>query len=283
MLNSDRRQLLKGSLALLSTAAAGSGPSRAKDGSGLAWLTDPINVYAVFRRMRFAEHEQVFFWWLRGTRSGLIDNQLTDFFRMEVGSLHRCRELGDGRYSVTSLGIIYYSDLKSGELLEKWHNPVTDATVPFQYAAPKPTTVIYNRAGIESEPAFPAAGATRSHELGPVDMVGNDLWLNDSSHLNAPPQNGAATPLHVNDLYTLRSPLRELLNPNQRFVPCDAVFNDFNTWSARLQMGARAGTSLSRCYGRKEAKLESLPASYLAFGRRVHPTIFADPATALAP
>ena len=282
MINVARRSLFKGSLAWLAAAATRSGASGNATDAARAALTDPANVHQVYRRMRFAEHEQVFFWWLRGVRSGLIDNQLTPLFRMEVGSLHRCHELGEGRYSVTSLGLVYYTDLHSGDLLQRWHNPLTDAMVPIQYAAPKPTTVVYSGAGIESEPAFAGAGATRTRELGPVDVVGADVWLNDSSHLNAPPQSGANTPLHVNDLYTLHSPLQELLNLRQRFVPCFAVFNDFNTWSPRLQMGDRAGTSLSRCNGRKEARLDALPASYLALGQRLHPDIFANPAAALA-
>ena len=281
MTSATRRELLKGSAALMLSAATGArGAARTADPARAA-LLDPANLHQVFRRMRFAEHEEVFFWWMRGLRYGLVDNRLTPFFRMEVGSMHRCRELGNGRYSVTSLGAVYYSDLQQGELLEHWLNPITNANVNFQYAAPKPSTVVYSHAGIESEPAFPGAGTTRRHELGPVDIVGGDVWLNESSHLVVPAQ-GGGSPLLVNDMYTLHSPLRELLGARQKFVSCFASFNDFNSWSPRFQMGERPGTSLSRCSGRKEARLDALPAGYLALGRRVHPQIFADPAAALA-
>lgn len=277
-----RRDALKGAAALLLASGAGGAPAASPNNANRAALTDPAEVNQVFRRMRFAGHEEIFFWWLRGLRYGLIDNELTPFFRMEVGSMHRCRELGDGRYSVTSLAAIYYTDLDKGDLVERWLNPVTNANVDFKYAPPKPSTVIYTHAGIESEPQFPVPGAKRRRELGPVDIVGGDVWLGEASHLLVPAQSNGTPALHVNDMYALHSPLRELANPRQKFVPCFAAFNDFNSWSSRFQMGDRPGTSLSRCSGRKEARLDALPQSYLALGQRVHPQVFANPAAALS-
>ena len=276
-----RRSALHLSAASVLTASSLATPRAATAATGsTAALTDPAQVHRVFRRMRHAEHEQVFFWWLQGVRSGLVDNRLLPFFKMEVGSFHRCKNLGDGRYSVTSLGLVYFTDLNTGNLLEHWANPVTQANVDFQYVAPKPSTTVFGPDGIESEPKFPAAGAERSREMSAVQIVGEDVWLTEASKLEVPSTTGGL-PFRVNDMYTLQSPLRALRNPAQKFVPCYAAFNDFNSWSARFQMGDRPGTSLSRCSGRKEAKLEALPASYLALARRVHPQLLANPDAAL--
>jgi hypothetical protein len=294
MSQATRRQLLQDGAALLALGALPSaqaashkvnrpGGARSDRATALAALADPAQRHAIYRRMRYAGHQDVFYWWLRGTRYGLIDNELTPFFRMEVGSMHRCQDLGNGRYSVTSLGLIYFTDLQTGELLEKWPNPVTGKTVDFSYPRPGPRTVVYGPEGIESEPGFPAAGALQRHELSAPDIVGDDLWLNEASQLTAPAQSNGMPALRVHDMYALRSPVAALLDPRQQFVPCHASFNDFNTWSPRFQMGDRPGTSLSRCQGRKEASLDALPPGFLALAQRLHPQLLADPAAALTP
>lgn len=270
------RRAVSGSLLAMGTAAA-VGAARAR-AAGLADSSEPLRIARLYRQMRFAGDGQVFFWWLQGRRYGLVENVLTPFFDMHVGSVHRCSDQGDGRYQVSSAQIGYYTDLETGALLENWLNPITGANVLLSYAAPRASTSSYGPAGPE-EPAA-ANGAERRHLLGPVSVVGDSVWLREETHVVVPPAAAGARPLRVHDMYTLQSPraaLRES-GPLPRWVPALGQFNDFNSWSPRFQMGDRPGTSLSRCAGRKERRWQDLPEKFRALAAQVHPAWARAPA-----
>ena len=295
-----RREFSNGGLLALAAAAS----------SGLAGAAGPpesrltrANLlaadqrYRAYRRMRFGPDGKPIFWWMTGRRYGIIDNVMTPFLDMQVGSMHLTRELGAGRFSVTTAAAIYYTHVDTGELLETWLNPITGRNVVFRYAAPSPSTVTYSYAsGVESEPTSAGMRAERVHHVGPVDVVGPDVWLREETAIvltpiaptaqgaaAAPAQAGVALPLpmRVHDMYTLQSPLAALLDDKQQFVPALAQFNDFNSWSPRFEMGDRPGTSVSRCAGRKESTLEQMPSRYLELARRLHPEAFKNPMATL--
>lgn len=259
------RRAVNGSLLALGfTAAAGAG-------TGIDGSRDPQLIARLYRQMRFAGDGQVFFWWLQGRRYGLVDNVLTPFFDMHVGSVHRCTPAGDGRYAVSSAQIGYYTHLETGALLEQWDNPITGATVPLSYAAPRAAAVVYGPLGPEEVPS--ANGAERRHLLGPVSVVGDSVWLREETHVVVPPAAAGARPLRVHDMYTLQSPHAALRLDGRlpAWVPAIGQFNDFNGWSPRFQMGDRPGTSLSRCAGRKERRWQDLPQRFRALAAQVHP------------
>jgi hypothetical protein len=66
-------------------------------------------VHTLYRRIRFGANGSSVYWWLRGTRYGLVDNVLTPFFDMHVGSIHRRRDLDAERYEISTAAAIYYS------------------------------------------------------------------------------------------------------------------------------------------------------------------------------
>ena len=272
------RRAVSGTLLAMGAVAAVSG-TRAR-AAGLDGATNPLQVARLYRQMRFAGDGRLFFWWLQGRRYGLVDNVLTPFFDMHVGSVHRCIEQGDGRYQVTGAQMGYYTHLETGALLETWANPITGASVALTYAPPRANTSNYGPTGPE-EPV-PANGAERRHVLGPVSVVGDSVWLREESYIVVPASAAVAAsgggvaasrPLRVHDMYTLQSPRATLRDsgPLPRWVPAFGQFNDFNSWSPRFQMGDRPGTSLSRCAGRKERRWQDLPEKFRALAAQVHP------------
>ena len=271
-----RREASVSLLAMGAVTAAGKTRART---TGLDGATDPVRVARLHRQMRFAGDGQVFFWWLQGRRYGLVDNVLTPFFDMHVGSVHRCIDQGDGRFQVAGAQIGYYTHLETGALLENWLNPITGANVLLTYSPPRANTSNYGPAGPE-EPAA-ANGAERRHVLGPVSVVGDSVWLREETYLVVPPSAAVAAsgggvaasrPLRVHDMYTLQSPRAALRDSGAlpRWVAALGQFNDFNSWSPRFQMGERPGTSLSRCAGRKERRWQDLPEKFRALAAQVH-------------
>jgi hypothetical protein len=251
---------------------------------------DPQALARLYRQMRFAPPGAPFYWWLQGRRYGLIDNVLTPFFDMHVGSVHLCIDDGGGRYRILGAQSAYYTDLQSGALLREWRNPITGAMVPLNYAAPRANATAYDDKGLVEGAAAP--GIERHHFLGPASRVGDALWLREESHVVIAPAAAVAAsgggvagtqPLRVHDMYTLQSPLAALRvrGTLPRWVPANGQFNDFNSWSPRFQMGDRPGTSLSRCAGRKERTWSAMPARYRELAAEVHPEWARDPAAVL--
>ncbi len=249
-------------------------------GAGLDGTKDVGLIARLYRQMRFAGDGRVFFWWLQGRRYGLVDNVLTPFFDMHVGSVHRCVDLGNQRYKLISAQMGYYTHLETGSLVEQWVNPITAATVPISYAAPRATTAMHGPTGPEETAS--ANGAERRHYLGPVSVVGDAVWLREETHIVVPPAaavvasgGGVASTkaLRVHDMYTLQSPHAALRLDGRlaAWVPATGQFNDFNSWSPRFQMGDLPGTSLSRCAGRKEKRWQDLPDRFRALAAQVHP------------
>ena len=245
-----------------------------------AALEAPANLHRIYRRLRFAADERIVFWWMKGRRYGFVDTVLTPFFDMHVGSMHRCRELGDGRWELRTASAMYHTDLQTGALLEDWANPVTGKTVKFDYPLPTVSTLVYSYAdGVQDAPAPPGMKLDKQHFLGPLERIGDEAWLREEGWLNLQYANGRGQRVH--DMYTFSAPLAALRAAKPGFVPATVHFNDYNGWSPRFRMGDAPGASVSRCSGRKVASVDALPASFLQIARRVHAAAYADPARTL--
>jgi hypothetical protein len=272
--------------------AHGTAPAASTGSSvgGGADLLAPGNVHRLYRRIRYGADRQAVWWWMRGRRFGLVDNVMTPFFGMEVGSLHVVRELGAERYEVTSLSAVYYSDLERGDLLTEWPNPVTGRNVTFRYATPKPSKRVYSYSeGPEVEDSATGMRADRRVALLPAEVIGGDVWLTEETYLRLTPEPPAAAAapgpaaapfssraMRVHDMYTFQCAVAALGRAPGEFVDAAAQFNDFNDWSPRFDMGDRPGTTVSRCAGRKARRLGDMPDRWRAFSQRLHGPVFED-------
>ena len=269
----DRRLFLAG---LAGTAVT----AHARRGGALA-VEDPAQLHRVYRRIRYAGDDRLVFWWMKGRRYGIVDNVMTPFFDMNVGSMHRCRDLGGERYEVVTASSLYFTDLASGELVENWANPVTGRTVRFNYPAPRPAVSVYSYGeGVVVEPEMPGMRLERRHVTSPVEVQGADAWLHEESWVIADVL-ATGRKMKVHDMYSYVCPVAALRDPAVPFVPAVEHFNDYNDWSPRFEMGDRPGTSVARCSGRKVATLDGMPDGFLRLARRLHPEAFRDPAKTL--
>ena len=76
--------------------------------------------------------------WTHGVLSAVIDQDTTQLFRISQQVCTRHRRNEDGSYEAAYLEFVYFSDLKTGEVMETWNNPYTDrtVTVPAQILGP---------------------------------------------------------------------------------------------------------------------------------------------------
>jgi hypothetical protein len=272
----SRRKLLASTIAVGAGAVAGSQVSAATVNADDPLAADYL--HTLYRRIRFGANGAAVYWWLRGTRYGLVDNVLTPFFDMHVGSIHRRRDLDAERYEISTAAAIYYAPVGASTLLERWDNPVTGRSVRFEYTAPRIATATYSlRNGALSEPEAPGMRAERTHFLGPARRDAGRIWLDEATHVRV--DRGARPPMKVHDLYTYSVAAADLVRPEARqpggYTPALAAFNDFNDWSPRFEMGDHPGSSISRCTGSKVGAQAAMPAVWRSLHEALYPRSFA--------
>lgn len=276
----DRRVFIGGLMASAVAAPAVMAGTTTAPGSTAA-LEETAAFNRLRRRICYAAGGEIVFWWMRGRRYGLVDNHLVPLFDMHVGRMHRCRELDADRFEVSTVAAIYYSAPDENQLLEKWRNPLNGELIEFNYPTPRAAPASYSlRDGLLASAPMQGVRQQERHAHTPLRVVGDEASFTEESWIVATFE-GYTKPVNVHDVSTFGSPVAALLDPAPRFVPAFEHFNDYNDWSPRLRMGDRPGSSVARCSGRKVATLAEMPAQFLRYARRLHPTTFADPAKTL--
>lgn len=69
--------------------------------------------------------------WIKGTAYGVRENErVRPLFKVEGFSFARLKKLEDGSYRKMLREVVFYRDLKTGEIMKSWLNPYTNEQVP---------------------------------------------------------------------------------------------------------------------------------------------------------
>jgi hypothetical protein len=131
-----------------------------------------------FRKLAYSMDDRVTWWWLHGTRYGIVGSVATPFWEMHVATWFRTRDLADGRYEVTSAGANFYTLPGETQLLERFANPYTGKTVEVPYGTPKATVTVYDRKGGSpfAPGAIPGMSISRSNtDIGPAWIEADEV------------------------------------------------------------------------------------------------------------
>jgi hypothetical protein len=266
-------QLAAGSL-VLPVGAAGAGMQPPD-------LNEPGALLSAYRRMRYAAAAGVTFWWMRATKYGLVDHQLTPLFGMEIGNFSRTRSTGPDSFTATALEMVFFTDLASGGRVESITNPYTGERLARPDSLVGPATIEYTLGG----PKYPAVLPGVRFEVKPAVTLfaveGDDVWLRDDNSTTVSAMDTGALQFVVSDWATYHCTRAALANPALDSVPASVSFNSVSSWIKWMNMGGRPGEMLSRGSGRKFARLEEMPQSFLRILRARHPELAQDPAAAL--
>ena len=277
-------------LGLMGAAAglAATGPLAyaAKDHMEPLDLDDKKQLGLAFRKLHYSLDDSVTFWWMRGTRYGVVDSVATPFWDMYIGSWFKTRDLDEGSYEVTMANVNFYTPPNSTELLEDFHNPYTGENVPVKYTTPKkPWRTVM---GPEGGSAFgssdrPGMTTTKSTTAGPGWIEGDEVFIRGDMFMYAEPQDPSSgiKPFRVNDWSTYVGKLADVASPAVTNAPATQHFNDILTWPKWLQMGDQPGSYFSRCFGRKVFAYEQMPQTWRRQLENTMPDIAKDPASFL--
>ena len=242
---------------------------------------DPSSLLAGYRKVLFSSNEELVFWWMKGTKYGMVDNVTQPFYNMEVVSIMRCHSDAADRFTVGTLEMSYYTDLASGALLDRWQNPYTSEWLDMKYVPVGPTKLTYTPSGPQMPMELPGVKIASTHAMGPVTVVGNDAWLRNDSNAVVTRTDGPGKPFLVHDWAIYHAQLTDIENEALASAPATVSFTDLTSWPRSMKMGDRAGTRMSRTVGRKVGSLAALPPSLVAILERQQPQVLRDPAAAL--
>ncbi len=276
-----RRPLLQGMIAagsasLIPAAAQAAHPALLKLDPA-----NPVDQALIFRKLSYAADDRVGFWWLLGTRYGLIETKLTPLWQIHIGSIFKVRDLAEGVYEVTRLGASFYTDLTTGAYLQKFSNPLNNKVIEIEYYPPKPVKVKYDVAGLMEPASGRVARGTSIGAIGPAWIQNDDVWVQSDHLSDVPPVSPGSRPVRVSDLVTYFGSLKEVANPAIKMPGAGHAFTDINSWPDWMEMGDRPGDYYSRCYGKKVASYAEMPELWRRLVAQEYPEVAKDPLAAL--
>lgn len=280
MADINRRTALR-LMGALAASTATTTAARNADPSHTLNLDDREQLFTAFRKLAHSMDDRVGWWWLRGTRFGVVDSVATPFWDMYVGTWFSTRDGDSGTYEVTMAGANFYTPPGSTSLLRTFRNPYTGKDVEIPYSPPRArtTTMSPEKSSPFGELEIPNMKTTQSGEVGPGWIEGDDVVIRGDLALHAEPTDpdSGARPLTVNDWSTYVGKVSEVSDPAVKNAPCRQYFTDILTWPRWLDMGDQAGSYVSRCYGRKELSMGGMPKTWQRLFAEVQPDAARDP------
>ena len=276
MIHATRRRALLGCAGgLVSSVAYGATPSRTLDAVRDRAL---IN-----QRLRYRSDDGAYFSWMVGTKLGQIEAETTPLFDMHVGSIGRIVHKPGGAFDVTSLEIVFYTDLKTGERLRQWKNPYTGMTVDVAHGPLGPETISYTPDARKPIGPREVGGAIIDARAFDADAVvaGDDAWARTVSTVTVTQKSGVGRPFFVNEWAMFHGSCADVLASDKPFIHTTSQLHEITSWSKWMNMGERAGNLTAKCVGSKVRSYAEMPERWRALMAEAHPDIARDAISAL--
>lgn len=242
---------------------------------------DPKAVMDALVKLRGSQDGRIAFWWMRGTRYGVVGTTVTPFFENLVASWHRFVRQPDGNYKVSMVELSYYVDLSTGKLLDKWRNPLTGEMNDLEHIHFGPVTTTLTPQGITPPEKSRGAQLKVKTKIGVIAQHNDGIWLQEDVSATIIPSATGSKPYQGNDIATYQGSVRQLLDPSSPSADATMHYQSVTDWRTWMKMGDIKGTLMARAAGGKVWNASDLPQETLAAARRMHPAIISDPVAAL--
>lgn len=247
---------------------------------------NPEDIHFIQRKLAYTYDDRLVFWYIRAVRYGLRDGIFTPFWNMHVGFVFRIEDLDEYRFRSFALGKIFYTDLKTGELLESFDNPYTGERREVQQPKLMRLSRVHGLRGVERPPTPPGetdtdgppqGKVTHNDDIGPAWIIGDDVWVNGDIVERRELPNDHGQLVQVNDWFTSHGSLDDVANPDLKSAPSTHTFNDINTFNTPwIGMDGIDASSVSRGFGRKSHSVQEMPETWRKFMAETHPEVLAD-------
>jgi len=274
MPDTTRRTILASGL--LGGAALAGTPAHAAPGLD---LDTPAGRFKAYMLMRGALDGQVVIGFVSGRYYGIVDGDLKPLYGVAGATFPRYRVRPDGAYDGVGYELAFFTDLKTGEALDEFHNPYTDEVVAVPVTMLPPADLII-KPSLEIEIPKPPAGYSGYDRVVSGLTSGPDVWFTEEStaSLMFP---GAAKPFHYNEVLSIHATRAELQAPGVTHVRAVTGYSSVVTWRPWLKMGDRPGHLMGTGAGRYGATMDELPDNWRRAAAKHRPDILANPGALL--
>jgi hypothetical protein len=246
-------------------------------------FTDTLTMKRAYARMRGLAPDKVAMWWYSGTIYGQRHFEVQEpLIRMEGFSFNKVKVTEDGKLQQTISEAGYYSDLKTGEILTDWVNPLNG-----QKCKPRHYTLVQNI--LSDETSFKLTDSnlqpldTRG-KVGPANIIGDTVWIAEVfSNKYVVPKREGRDAMEDPGPFLVRSSLSTFsakipdLEGNEEFVPAQLAYQSYGGFVPWMRMGREVATMNTVLMGKKVKSPNEMPKSLRERYEADHPGWLADP------
>ncbi|MDD4309084.1 MAG: DUF1838 family protein [Candidatus Cloacimonetes bacterium] len=222
-------------------------------------LANPQDYLNAFMRVRGdAEGGETLYFWTGSVYSIVPGEKRVELFGFEGYNLAKTVP-GETGFQLLTREAAFFTDYRSGEILEKWRNPFTEKEVP--------VVQIWNDP-VNQDLEFGSEMVPYAHQILPSTDLGDQLVF----HMDIFPFYPSPLPrkefgeFSQNDTYQAAEFFQfftnksDLLNPALKTVPVSITWNRISPWMPFMRMGDRPGNLVFVCRGQKlKGSFEALP------------------------
>ena len=249
----------------------------------LAWLTllpltaeefdvaDPQKYLDAFTRMRGdSKGGETLFYWSGTVYSWIPGEKRRELFGFEGFNIARTIP-GEAGFKLLTREAAFFMDHQSGEILETWRNPFTNAEVPVIHIWNDP---------VNQDMEFGAEMLPYIHKMIPGTDLGDELafYMDIFPFYNSPLPRKDFAEYSQNDMYQAAEFFQffvnksDLANMSLSTVPTTITWNRISPWMPFMKMGDRPGNLVFVCRGQKlMGGFDALPEHIKSYVLAKHP------------
>jgi hypothetical protein len=175
----SRRSMVLGasSIPLLTASCSNSSNTQVLD------FSERADRFEALVKMRACADDRVVFGGVKGFYYGVVNSEITPLYGVLAGTMAQYNVDFDTRRIIgTTFEVAYFTDWKTGKLLETFRNPFTDTIVDVPQTRMGPSKIVLDdggRIGLSENPAL--GGFTINHRfIGPVNENGQVNLIEES-------------------------------------------------------------------------------------------------------
>jgi hypothetical protein len=242
-------------------------------------LADPTKRLRAYMLMRGALDDRLVIGCLTGRYHGVVDDEIMPFFGIVSATFARYRQTADGGFEGATFEVPFFTDIETGEALDRLVNPYTGETVSVSQSALPPARIeIAHDLGF-SIPATPPRLAYQHHVL-PALQSGDNVWMVEET-ISAIQLPNRPKPMRYAEIVTLHARASDLGAPGARRVPCETSFESVSSWRPWLKMSDHPGHLNGTGAGRYGVPMDELPADWIKAAASLRPEVLKNPGAPL--
>lgn len=270
-------------------AMAASNTNTAATSGSLPYNDPEWNRDAMARLISDLDFGKQKFGWFAGTVNGVRDNEkVKPLVGFEGFSYSRLIDEGNGVYAKVLREVGFYTDLKTGDVLEEWENPYTNETVKVVPIANDPFNYKIS-AYIPKGPSYGGLNKTKEEKLPfllPWRETGdNKVLMSTGIHLMYPsalqpekwPRESAGKMNRVSEMFNYVIDKEDLANPNLSSVSYSGGWSRITPWLPWMLMGQADGHCFYDCMMGGYDNMDVLSPKVKAYAEKHYPLYFNAP------